>query len=112
TGEEMLGRLHRALESDIPLVRMETVPAAATFEPVAVAPDDGAQITYTSGSTGLPKGVLASHANVVAAIGTVAEYLGLNEDDRIGSVLPFSSVYGANQLLCALMVGAELYVER
>lgn len=110
--DETLGRLHRSLETTAPLLRMEEMPIADSFLPVVVAAGDPAQITYTSGSTGLPKGVLASHHNVVAAIETVAGYLGLHEDDRIASVLPFSSVYGANQLLCALQVGAELYVER
>ena len=110
--DETLGRLHRPLVTAATLLRIEEVPAAGSFEPVECAPDEASQITYTSGSTGLPKGVLASHANVIAAIGTVASYLGLRPDDRIASILPFSSVYGANQLLCALHTGAELQIER
>ena len=110
--EEALNRLHRPLETSVELLRVEGLPRGEEFEPVNTDPEEPAQITYTSGSTGLPKGVLASHANVIAAIETVSGYLGLSVDDRIASVLPFSSVYGANQLLCALHVGAELIVER
>jgi acyl-CoA synthetase (AMP-forming)/AMP-acid ligase II len=42
----------------------------------------------------------------------VAGYLGLQSEDRIASVLPFSFVYGFNQLTTSLYVGATLVVER
>lgn len=112
TSEALLGRLHRTLDSTVPVLDVANVATEAEFEPLPRAASDIAQITYTSGSTGMPKGVVASHGNVWAAISTVAEYLGLRPDDRLASILPFSSVYGANQLLCAMRVGAELLIER
>ena len=73
---------------------------------------DPAVILYTSGSTGLPKGIVISHANLVAGARIVAGYLKLSADDRILSVLPFSFDYGLNQLLTSVNVGAVLALQR
>lgn len=82
------------------------------FSPLDCDPASPAQITYTSGSTGQPKGVVMSHQNLWAGVRVVATYLGLRQDDRIAGLLPFSFVYGFNQLTTALFVGARLVVER
>lgn len=67
-----------------------------------------AAILYTSGSTGLPKGVMLSHANLIAGTRIVRVYLGIGPDERILSVLPFSFDYGLNQLLTSVEQGASL----
>jgi acyl-CoA ligase (AMP-forming) (exosortase A-associated) len=69
-------------------------------------------ILYTSGSTGRPKGILLSHENLIAGTSIVARYLGLEHNDRILSILPFSFDYGLNQLLTAVNVGATLVLIR
>ncbi|MFA6133472.1 MAG: AMP-binding protein [Phycisphaerae bacterium] len=69
---------------------------------------DLACLMYTSGSTGRPKGVMISHGNLLAGVESVVSYLGLRQDDRIVSVLPFAFDYGLNQLLCALSVRCRL----
>jgi 1-acyl-sn-glycerol-3-phosphate acyltransferase len=53
-----------------------------------VGPDDTALIQYTSGSTGDPKGVVLSHANVLANIRAAREGCALDHDDVIVSWLP------------------------
>lgn len=68
--------------------------------------EDLAAILYTSGSTGQPKGVMLSHRNLLAGARIVTSYLGINAEDRILSVLPFSFDYGLNQLLTAVRQGA------
>jgi len=74
--------------------------------------DEPAALLYTSGSTGRPKGILVSHGNLRAGARIVTGYLGLREDDRILSVLPFSFDYGLNQLLGAVHLGATLVLAR
>lgn len=71
----------------------------------AAARRDIAALLYTSGSTGNPKGVIVTHANLLAGIASVVEYLHLCAEDRLLAVLPFSFDYGLNQLTTALTVG-------
>ena len=69
-------------------------------------PDALAAILYTSGSTGLPKGVMLSHANLWLGAVSVAHYLKLTPDDRVLAVLPLSFDYGQSQLLSTWRAGA------
>lgn len=78
----------------------------------AILEIDLATILYTSGSTGLPKGVILSQHNLVAGAQIVSTYLKNTRDDRILSVLPFSFDYGLNQLITSLRVGATLVLQR
>ncbi len=68
--------------------------------------EDLAAILYTSGSTGMPKGVMLTHRNLLAGTRIVRTYLGITGSDRILSILPFSFDYGLNQLLTAVEQGA------
>lgn len=85
-------------------------PGEGPFAPAIGA--DLAAILYTSGSTGAPKGVMLSHANLIAGTRIVRTYLGITPDDRILSVLPFSFDYGLNQLTTALEQRAMLVLCR
>jgi acyl-CoA synthetase (AMP-forming)/AMP-acid ligase II len=69
---------------------------------------DLAAILYTSGSTGKAKGVMLSHANLMAGSSIVSAYLGITEADRILAVLPFSFDAGLNQLMTAFQQGGTL----
>jgi amino acid adenylation domain-containing protein len=110
---EILKSMPREIVTDARILVLEDIePSAGQFQPVETASDAPAQITYTSGSTGQPKGVLMSHANLWAGVRVVSGYLGLTSEDRIASLLPFSFVYGFNQLTTSLYVGATLVVER
>ncbi len=80
--------------------------------PVPVIPLDLAAILYTSGSTGMPKGVMQTHQAMVFTLGSLIEYLRLDEHDRILCVLPLSFDYGLYQLLMAVALGACLILER
>ncbi len=65
---------------------------------------------FTSGSTGTPKGVLVSAADLLARARAEAAWFGLSDADVLLNILPFSFDVGLNQMLSALLVGAELIV--
>ena len=73
-----------------------------------VQASDLAAIFYTSGSTGLPKGVMLTHKNLSIGAESVITYLKNTHEDRILAVLPFSFDYGFSQLSTALSVGATV----
>lgn len=76
--------------------------------PNRVIDTDMAAILYTSGSTGMPKGVVLSHRNLVAGARSVSQYLENNPEDRILSVLPLSFDAGLSQLTTAFNAGATV----
>ncbi|TMD77015.1 MAG: long-chain fatty acid--CoA ligase [Chloroflexi bacterium] len=55
----------------------------ATVEFASLAPTDIAFLTYTSGTTGLPKGAMNTHANVVFNATVYKEWMQLGEDDIV-----------------------------
>jgi acyl-CoA ligase (AMP-forming) (exosortase A-associated) len=87
-------------------------PLQNDLSPPLASQDKRAAILYTSGSTGLPKGILISHANLLAGSRIVARYLELKPDERIISLVPFSFDYGLNQLLTAVYVTGTLVLHR
>jgi malonyl-CoA/methylmalonyl-CoA synthetase len=72
-----------------------------------VAPERRAMILYTSGTTGKPKGVVITHANIAAQITSLVQAWSWSEEDRILEILPLHHIHGiVNVISCALWSGA------
>lgn len=74
-----------------------------------LAGDDPAAIYYTSGTTGVMKGALVTHRNLTAVAKINGHYLlGLNDQDRVMGIAPYSHVYFFQVVLGPLAVGAAV----
>ncbi len=74
----------------------------------AVSVGRRAMMLYTSGTTGKPKGVVTTHANIAAQVTSLITAWEWRADDRILLVLPLHHVHGiVNVLTCALWAGAS-----
>jgi acyl-CoA synthetase (AMP-forming)/AMP-acid ligase II len=77
--------------------------------PVDVRPDDLALLPYSSGTSGLPKGVKLTHANLVTAVRQAQRGLRLTPDDVVAVLPPLHHVMGfVIALGCGLAAGARL----
>jgi acyl-CoA ligase (AMP-forming) (exosortase A-associated) len=85
---------------------------AASAEERQVSEVDLGTILYTSGSTGMPKGVATSQRNIVVGAQIVSTYLENTSEDRILSALPLNFDAGMSQFTTSLRVGATLVLQR
>ena len=102
-----------ATQLGLPIVWVESLPdEARRCEPMPAAPvkrDTLAEIVFTSGTTGEPKGAMLSHGNLLASATTMMGVLSFGAEDRLLSVLPLSHLY--EQVLgfmAPLTVGASI----
>lgn len=71
-----------------------STPPAVSFDPATHV----AALSYSSGTTGLPRGVRLTHTNLVANMAQVEETGTVTRDDVIFGVLPFFHIYGLTVL--------------
>jgi fatty-acyl-CoA synthase len=84
--------ISRLLALQVPTLRHVLTPQQITRHPMqaplAARADDIALLQYTSGSTGAPKGVMLSHANLLANVRAMGERMHINGRDVLVSWLP------------------------
>ncbi len=97
----------------LPVLPIEPLPdLARTVPPLAapsIGPDDLAEIVFTSGTTGEPKGAMISHRNLVSNATVLVDVFTLAPGERLLSVLPLSHLFEqVPGFLAPLVAGASV----
>jgi long-chain acyl-CoA synthetase len=88
--------------------------AAATPEYPTVSADDLAMIVYTSGTTGISKGVMLSHRNILSNAQACKSIIVLHRTDKLLSILPLAHAYEFTiGFIIPFLAGSEInYIDR
>lgn len=87
----------------------ESESASEEFENVPSSRDDLAALLYSSGTTGVPKGIMLTYGNLLSNTEALVDAWGFTEDDRLLHALPIFHVHGLFVAIgCALLSGASM----
>ncbi|MFL9655124.1 class I adenylate-forming enzyme family protein [Streptomyces sp. PB17] len=93
-------RVFMTTERHAPALDGDLVALIGEFEgrspsPVELTRDDVAFLTYTSGTTGPPKGAMNTHGNVLSVVATCASWMGVRDGDVVLAMAPLFHITGA-----------------
>src|SRR5262245_8487780 len=118
-----LTNLLTAIEKEIKIIHLEDIRAQIStgdklrgvlnaYKPlIPRRPDDWAAILFTSGSEGVPKGVVLSHRNMLANAAQAAARIDFGREDKVFNVLPVFHSFGLTVgLVLPLVSGVRIYL--
>jgi amino acid adenylation domain-containing protein len=89
--------------ADIALMEAHSLPHLSS-------PGDAAHILFTSGSTGIPKGVVITHANVIHFVEWGVRHFGIDSSDRLSGHTPLHFDLSTFDVFGTFAAGAELHM--
>jgi acyl-[acyl-carrier-protein]-phospholipid O-acyltransferase / long-chain-fatty-acid--[acyl-carrier-protein] ligase len=118
-----LGNVAAAIEKAVKIVYLEDIRAGITLADkirglfkasrplVDCKPDDWAAVLFTSGSEGVPKGVVLSHRNMLANAAQAAARIDFSREDKVFNVLPVFHSFGLTVgVMLPLVFGVRVYL--
>nr|AXU39898.1 4-coumarate-CoA ligase 1 [Narcissus papyraceus] len=103
-------------EGCVSFSEVESADEDAAPDAVAVSPEDAVAMPFSSGTTGLPKGVVLTHKSMTSSVGQIVDGENPNLHLRKGEdvllcVLPLFHIFSLNSvLLCGLRTGAAVVI--
>ena len=81
------------------------------FNPHLTRKNEIAAVMYTTGSTGIPKGVTLTHQNVLTTLHNISRFIGYTAQDREVVILPLFHSFGLGHAYCNFLNGGFIYTE-
>jgi long-chain acyl-CoA synthetase len=109
----LIGRARKGVDGPaiVDMKDMLRTTPRAPFQPEAVDPEEMAVLIYSGGTTGVAKGIMLSHFNLVANSRQIAAWGGIAGQDRLLAVLPFFHGFGMSVNMNApVLAGSEITV--
>jgi long-chain acyl-CoA synthetase len=102
-----------AIDISIPMEIPERILESKIVEKADVPLDDPAVILYTSGTTGVPKGVVLSHKNLMSNVDMLYQTMEFYHDEPFYALLPLHHVFAQTvAFLAPLSIGATIVIAR
>ena len=93
------------------VMSLESLPdTGAVIEPAAMSPDDLAYVIFTSGTTGIPKGVMATAGSLAAYLDALALRKALTPEDRASQFFELTFDPSVGEIFLPWRTGASLHV--
>ncbi len=101
-------------EPPLPLIDLDALPQGSIDmqKLPEVQDDDLAELVFTSGTTGLPKGVMLSHGNITSNATAALKVIDVRASDRALSILPLSHMFELTIEIALLHAGASIVYAR
>ncbi|NLF17474.1 MAG: AMP-binding protein [Lentisphaerae bacterium] len=105
----------RGAAGDVPVELFEVAWAhdGRQGEAACVPDEEVAALVYTSGSTGMPKGVMLTHRNILANARSALDRVRLGPGDNMMSLLPYWHSYGlVGEVIMSVMAGYRISIPK
>src|SRR5436305_12281975 len=101
-------------QTSLPLMDLDALPQATmdAAKLPEIHENDLAEVVFTSGTTGQPKGVILSHRNIASNATTAVNFINMTAEDRALSILPLSHMFELTVEVALIYCGASIVYAR